>query len=359
MPTETLSTNESAIQHNPQQTPRGVTLQRLMQTLNGFAPGIMIDAGIELGIFDALSSGPLTSGEVAERCRLSVRGTRRVLDALASLDWLKKSDGRYTLVPESATFLVKTSPAFLGGIVRQHLHRMLPVWQQLESVMRTGAPAKSLDGEQEGSTYFRDFVPALFSLNHAAGRVLAKTLLAERGDRPIRVLDVGAGSGVFGIAFAAETPRVTVTAADWKEVLSVTRQIAREWKVEKQFSFAEGDLFESDFGSGFDVAVLGNILHMEGEERCRELLRKVYGALSAGGTVAIFEFVPEDDRSGPAMPLIFSITMLLHTAQGDTYTLRELSQWLAEAGFRNIRRLETPSPCPAILADKPADEHRL
>jgi 3-hydroxy-5-methyl-1-naphthoate 3-O-methyltransferase len=357
MSTETVTTYGNETQTTAPTAP-AVTPQRLMQTLNGYAPGIMIDAAIQLGIFDALSSGALTSTEVAERCRLSVRGTRPVLDALAGLDWLKKEDDRYSLVPESTTFLVKTSPAFQGGIVRHHLHKMLPVWQQLENVMRSGTPAKCLDGEQEGSAYFREFVPALFSLNYAAGRMLAKTLLAEREDRPVRVLDVGAGSGVFGIAFAAANPRVAVTAADWKDVLSITREIARQWNVLDRFSFAEGDLFESDFGSGFDVAVLGNILHMEGPERCQALLRKTYGALSSGGTIAIFEFVPEDDRSGPPMPLIFSVTMLVHTTNGDTYTFSQLNQWLAEAGFSNVRRLDTPSPCPVILADKPAREHR-
>jgi ubiquinone/menaquinone biosynthesis C-methylase UbiE len=211
-----------------------------------------------------------------------------------------------------------------------------------------------MNEEQTGAAFFRDLVPALFAVNHASARVLAQAILTQRGTRPTKVLEVGAGSGVFGVAFAAASPTVTVTAADWKDVLATAREIARKWNVLDRFSFAEGDLFDSEFGRGFDVATLANILHMESPERCQALLQKVYHSLAPEGTVAILEFVPNDERTGEPTHLIFAVNMLVHTAQGGTYTFREMQQWLLDAGFENVRRLETPSPSPAILADKPA-----
>jgi ubiquinone/menaquinone biosynthesis C-methylase UbiE len=331
----------------------GLSPKQLRETVFGFAPVIMLDAAVRLGVFDALSAGPLTSADVAQRCQISTRGTRPLLDALASLQFLKKEDGRYSLVPESATFLVKTSAAFLGGFIQHNVHNMLPAWQQLESVIRTGNPARSLDSEQQGAAFFRDFVPALFAMSQITAGVLAETILRERGNGSTKVLDVGAGSAVFGIAFAAANPNATVTAADWKEVLDVAREITRKWNVFDRFSFAEGDIFESEFGSGFDVAVLGNILHMEGPERCQALVRKVHEALAPGGTIAVMEYVPDDERTGQPVHLIFAVNMLVNTTAGDTYTFREINQWLVEAGFKNVRQVDTPSPAPAILADKP------
>lgn len=313
----------------------------------------MLDAAVNLGIFDALSAGPLTSVELAQHCHMSMRGARPLLDALASLRFLKKEDGRYSLASDSAAFLVKTSPTFLGGFVQHNVHNLLPAWQQLETVVRTGKPAKSLDSEQQGAAFFKDFVPALFTMSQAAARVLAEAILKERDNTPMRVLDVGAGSGVFGIALAAASRDATVTLADWKEVLNVAREIARERDVLDRLSFIEGDLFESDFASDFDVATLGNILHMESAERCQILLRKVYQALAPGGTIAIIEYVPDDDRTGQPISLIFAVNMLVNTTGGDTYTFGEINEWLLQAGFENTRRVDTPSPSPAILAAKP------
>ncbi|HEX5324133.1 MAG TPA: methyltransferase, partial [Capsulimonadaceae bacterium] len=83
-------------------------------------------------------------------------------------------------------------------------------------------------------------------------------------------------------------------------------------------------------------------------------LKKVYAALAPGGTIAIAEMVPNDERTGPPFPLIFAVNMLVNTEKGDTYTFGELSQWLREAGFTDCRTLDAPGPSPLILATKPA-----
>ena len=114
----------------------------------------------------------------------------------------------------------------------------------------------------------------------------------------------------------------------------------------------EGDLLEADLGSGYQVAVLGQILHSEGEQRSRELLGKVAASLSPGGTIAIAEIVPDEERTGPAHALIFAVNMLVHTEKGDTFTYGEISDWLEAAGFADIRQLEAPGPSPLILAQR-------
>jgi Cft2 family RNA processing exonuclease len=114
-----------------------------------------------------------------------------------------------------------------------------------------------------------------------------------------------------------------------------------------------GDFVAADFGHGHQVAVLGHILHSEGEHRGRQLVRKICEALAPGGTLAIQEFMPNDDRTGPALPLLFAVNMLVNTDQGDTYTFAEMSTWLKEVGYINVRLLEVPGPSPLVLANKP------
>ena len=167
------------------------------------------------------------------------------------------------------------------------------------------------------------------------------------------VLDIGAGSGVWGIALAKQSPRVRIHAVDWPEVLKVTRRVAAKHGVAKRLTTASGDFFEADFGKGHRVATIGHILHSEGRERSRRLLKKVFDALAPGGTVAIQEFMVDEDRSGPPNSLFFAVNMLVNTEAGDAFTFGEMSQWLRQAGFKNRRLLGVPSVSPLILADKP------
>ncbi|HWH70986.1 MAG TPA: methyltransferase, partial [Candidatus Sulfotelmatobacter sp.] len=90
----------------------------------------------------------------------------------------------------------------------------------------------------------------------------------------------------------------------------------------------------------------------EGPERSRSLLRKVFEALAPGGTVVISEFMPNQDRTGPPNALIFAVNMLIHTEEGGTFTFEEISQWLQEAGFEQMRLLEAPAPSPLVLGTK-------
>jgi SAM-dependent methyltransferase len=122
--------------------------------------------------------------------------------------------------------------------------------------------------------------------------------------------------------------------------------------VADRFSFIRGDVLEVDFGNDYDIATLGHILHTEGEERSRKLLKKVFGALKPGGTIAIGEWLVEDDRTGPLNGLIFAVNMLVHSERGDTFSFNEIKNWLEDSGFKKVRKLQAPGPSPLILATK-------
>jgi O-methyltransferase domain len=124
-------------------------------------------------------------------------------------------------------------------------------------------------------------------------------------------------------------------------------------RISGQFHTVDGDLLAADFGTVHVVATVGHILHSEGEARSRTLLKKVFDALAPGGTNAFAEFVPNDDRTGPAAPLSFTVNMLMKTALGDVFTFREISAWLTAGGFEDARQLDAPSVSPLILANKP------
>src|SRR5205085_4589631 len=113
-------------------------------------------------------------------------------------------------------------------------------------------------------------------------------------DSTFRVLDIAAGSGIWGIALAQKSPKVEVTAVDWPGMIPTTKRITQNFGVGNQFRFIEGDIGTADFGSGYDAVTLGHILHSEGEKRSRSLLQKVSRALKPGGTIAIADWLVND-----------------------------------------------------------------
>jgi ubiquinone/menaquinone biosynthesis C-methylase UbiE len=330
------------------------TPERLMQIAWGYAPPLIIEASVRHGIFDLLDGGPRTIPQIAQETGASVRGLTALLNGLVSLQLLSRKGGRYGLTAESAEFLVSTKPSYHGVFFRHISDQLMPAWLQLPEVVRTGQPARQIDTANESAEFFAKFVESIFPLSFPAASAFGQHLKIARLKQPSSVLDIGAGSGVWGIALAKQSPQVRITAVDWPQVLEVTRRVATRHGVGDRLTTSAGDLAEAEFGSGHQIATVGHILHSEGAGRSRRLIRKIFDALAPGGVIAIQEFLPNDERTGPPTALIFALNMLVNTVEGDTFTFPEISAWLKEAGFRNPRLLDVPAVSPLILADKPA-----
>jgi len=315
---------------------------------------LMIESAVRCGLFDALESGAKTAAELAAQASISERGTRAVLNALTSIELLRKdAGGRYSLMPESAAFLVSTKPGFMGGMFKHTSSQLLPRWMNLRQVVETGKPVQAVNDETGGAAFFHEFVEDIFPMSFPSAQVLAETLALDDAAAPVRVLDIAAGSGVWGIVLAQRYSQVRVTAVDWPGVLDVTRRVAGRFGVGDRLETVAGDLAEADFGSDYQVATLGHILHSEGETRSRQLLSKVFNALAPGGTIAIAEFLVDDARAANTRGLIFAVNMLVNTDDGDTFSFNEIAGWLRLAGFENARTVESPGPSPLILANRP------
>jgi len=328
-----------------------VTPDRILQIAWGYAPPIIVATAAKLNLFDALEHGPQTAAAVARRTKTSERGIRPLLNALVGLQLLAKSGkDQYALTPESAAFLVSGKPGYLGTVL-QHLGRdLVPQWLELPDTVQSGRPVRDVS-QEAGAEFFESLVVGLFPLNFPAAQALG-TALNLGAAKPIKILDIAAGSGVWGIGIAQHAAGSTVTAVDWPNVLEVTKRFAAEHGMADRFSYVAGDMQTVNFGHGYDVAVLGHILHSEGEKKSRELLKKVAQSLAPGGIIAIPEYLVNEERTGPPMGLFFAINMLVNTDEGDTFSYEEISQWLQEAGFTNPRKIEPGGPAAVVVAQK-------
>src|SRR5262245_23655832 len=141
---------------------------------------------------------------------------------------------------------------------------------------------------------------------------------------------------------ARAATHVRVTAVDWPGVIPITQKVTARFGVADRFRFVAGDLLEANVGSGHAIVTAGHILHSEGEARSRLLLEKAFDALAPGGTIAIAEILVDANRTAPLPALIFAVNMLVNSDQGDTFSLGEISGWLRDAGFEQVRTVEAP-----------------
>jgi len=331
-----------------------LTPERLQQLGFAYAPPLIISAAVNNKVFDTLEAGPKTVEQVKKQTGASARGLRVIMDALVGLELLKKDrQSRYSLTAESEAFLVSEKPGTLAGFFGSILPVMISRWLRLTDTVRDGRPPVAVNQETEGTEFFSQLVETIIPMSYPAAQKLADHLKIAKAKEHVRVIDVAAGSGIWGIAVAQRSPHVRVTAVDWAGMIPTTKRITEKFGARDRFEFIEGDLSEANFGSGYDLATLGHILHSEGEQRGRQLLKKISRALKSGGTIAIAEWLVNDDRTKPLPSLMFAVQMLVNTEKGNTFSFNEIKKWLEEAGFKKVRKLNAPGPSPLILATKP------
>ncbi len=325
------------------------SLDTISQMNFSMAGARVLATAVQLGIFSAIAAGNAAAADVAKAAGADRRATQMLLDALTAFGLLTKQGDRYSLPAASAQYLVKKSPDYMGFMVEND--DLWDSWGQLTEVVRRGKPARQVDKQHLAEEFFPVLVRSLHIMNREPARRMAAAL--GMNGKALQVLDVACGSGVWSIAIAESNSHSRVTAQDFPAVLQTTRQFVRQHEVEKQYDYLPGDLKEADFGEGrFDLALLGNICHSEGEESSRNLFKRLFRALKPGGRVAIIEAIPNEERSGPPFPLIFALTMLLNTEVGGTYTLGEYTRWLKEAGFSRVETKDIGSHSPLVLGLK-------
>lgn len=313
--------------------------------------GLALAAAIELDIFGHIADGKHRADQIAAAASASEDAIRRLLDALCGMGYLKKTAARYRLQRIAAEHLVRGKPLYMGDAAAIG-KMMLGPWSRLHETVQTGRQLNAGISMAEREAFFSRLVPAIFPASFVAASAAVKKMPVRRLNMIRRILDIGAGAAAWSIPFAKALRQARVTVVDYPAVTRVTREYAEKFGVANRYDYKEGDFNQVDFGSGFDLALLGHIVHGAGAALGRNLLRKTCEALRKGGMLLIGEFVPNNDRNGPALPLLFGLNMLLATPSGDVFTMAEYRAWLKEAGFSKAATLPVPHVSPLILATR-------
>ena len=324
------------------------------QTINAYQRTEALKAAIELEVFTAIGEGNTTVAQIAQRCQTSEKGMRVLCDYLTLMGMITKQSNNYALTLDSATFLDKRSPAYIGGATGFLCSPTLSDgFKHIAEAVRRGGTVIENDGTvAPDNPVWVDFARSMGAMMGLPSQLMAQ-LVDPNPDRKLRILDIAAGHGLFGIGFAKNNPQAEITALDWTAVLEVAKENAQKAGVADRYHTIEGSAFDVDLGTGYDLVLLTNFLHHFDPATCEKLLRKVHGALADGGRAVTLEFVPNDDRVTPPDSAQFSMVMLTSTPSGDAYTFAEFERMFANAGFsRSTMHPLPPTMEHVIISEK-------
>ena len=315
----------------------------IFDMLLAFQRTAALHAAIELDLFRWIGEGIRDTKSLAERCSASERGIRILCDYLTISEVLVKEGNEYRHSPLSAAFLDPQSPTSVASISRFLGDPMLSrPFEHLADIVRNGRTSLPGDGSVEAENpvwveFAHSMAPMMAPMAAPLGAIVLEGLSGD-----LRVLDIAAGHGLFGIAVAKQAPRARVVAQDWAHVLEVAKANARKAGVSDRYETLPGSAFDVNYGGPYDIVLLTNFLHHFDTPTCVGLLKKVHAALKPGGKVAALEFVPNEDKVSPPMAAGFALTMLATTPAGDAYTFREYEAMYMQAGFRDVAAQPVP-----------------
>ena len=319
----------------------------MFQAFNAYHLTAALKGAIELDLFTLIDTGATTAAQLARRANASERGVRIVCDFLTVNGFLTKKESIYSLTPDSAFFLSKQSPAYMGTAIFFLAHpAQMSGFLDMAAVIRKGGSVQDQNAVAPDHPFWVDFARNMAPIS-AVGAPAMAAILAKPGV-PQKVLDVASGPGAYGIEIARRNAEARITGLDWKNVVAVSAENAAQAGLADRYSTVGGDIFSADFGKDYDLILLPNILHHFDAETNVKLLRRMRAALRSNGTLATVEFVPNPDRVSPPAAATFSLVMLTQTPSGDAFTLAELQGMFQQAGFGASTTHEIP-PSPQTL----------
>ena len=327
----------------------GAMAERVSDLARRFMESRVLLTAAELDIFTTLGTHARTAAEVAQGLGGSVRAATILLDTLAAMGFVAKESGVYRLAP-GAEALSSTPPHSILPIVL-HAASMWQRWSNLTDVARAQHPTLHSRNERPPA----QLEAFIGSMHLRALRDADEVVAAVHPGTARRMIDVGGGPGTYTLAFLRMSPCMRATIVDLPSVIKIARRHAEASGLQHRVQLVAADIANDPLPSGFDLAFVSAIIHMNGPDENERLYRKVYDALVPGGRIVIRDHVMTPDHTHPLSGALFAVNMLVSTSFGTTYTLDEIAYGLHQAGFIRvnlIRRLEMSS---LVEAWRPGD----
>ncbi len=324
--------------------------EHFFRTITAFHQTQVLKGALDLDVFTAIGEGHTTPRALAAARQASERGMRILCDYLTVTGFLTKDRGEYHLTPDSAVFLDRRQPSYVGGATEFLIAPMMTqVFSDVAAAVRKGGTVVGDEGTVSADNpiwiqFARAMQPMAFGMaQHLPG------LVPLDSNRRTKVLDIAASHGIYGLLYAQRFPNAEIVAVDSPAVLEVGRANAHRFGASARWHELPGSAFDVDFGTGFDLVLIPNFFHHFDQATCEGLMRKIRSALAEGGNAVTVEFVPNESRTEPPGSATFSMIMLASTAAGDAYTFAEFERMFANAGFSRSELHQLPNAFQQII----------
>lgn len=332
----------------------------ILQIGMGFLASKTLLSAVELDLFTHLGSSSLSGPEIAKRLGLHARGLFDFLDALVSLGVLERSgdgpEGRYGNTPQSAAFLNKKNPTYVGGILEMANARLYRFWGDLTTALKTGQPQNEMKsgGDSPFEAMYAEeqrleqFLNAMQGVQTANFRALAAKVDLGAYET---LLDIGGANAFLSTVMARKYPKLQCISFDLPQVAPIARRRIAELGLGERIKVMSGNFF-TDVLPRADVITMGNILHDWDEEQKQALIAKAHAALNGEGLFIAIENVIDDARRTNTFGLLMSLTMLIEMPGGFDYTGAQFDRWCKAAGFKRTEVIPLAGPSSAAIAYK-------
>jgi hypothetical protein len=337
-----------------------LTPARIMEVGMAFWPAKVLLSAVKTGVFTTLGEGAKTGRELQNALGFHPRATSDFFDALVALKFLER-DGegdmaKYKNTEETALFLDRNSPQFMGGFLEMANDRLYRYWGDLVDALKTGSPQNetktggdSIFGElYKDPAKLEQFMDAMAGIS--CGNFMA---LAEKVDfsKYKTLTDVGGATGLLSMCIAKQYPNIQCTSADLPEATAIAKRKIDDAGMSDRISAQALDFFKDPIPAA-DVVTMGMILHDWNLENKMMLIQKAYDALPKGGAFIVVETIIDDARRENAFGLMMSLNMLIEFGEAFDYTGADFDKWCKEVGFDRTEVVHLAGPASAAIAYK-------
>ncbi len=303
-------------------------------------------AACELDVFSRLNDFK-SSKALANELGVKERYLDRLLNTLVVLGLLEKKDGMFKNTEVSGRYLDKNSTEYLLGLM--HQAHVFYGWALLTDVIKRGVSAKNLPFGKPIENWVEPFITAM--QQYASERAPKLIDLIDFSGCK-KFLDLGGGSGANSVEVAKRFPEAEVFIFDLPEVIPITKKFVSKTGDFKNIHYLEGDYLKRDLGGSYDIILLSNIIHAHGKDEVERIFSACNKALKKKGKIVVHEFLVDGERISPPWSVFFSINMLVHTENGDTYTENEIKELFEKTGFSFISNTPTGLNSDVVIGEK-------
>ena len=319
----------------------------IRELANSFRESRTFLSAFELKIFTVLDKHMMTSDEVAQKIRANSRSADRLMNALCAMGLLKKTHNKFYNTDLASKYLIEGKPEFMGNLY--HLNNLWDSWSYLTGSVIKGSSEVDDEEKPDGDNWVEAFIGAMHYRGIKQGKILAMMIDITNVKQ---MLDVGGGSAAFSMEMVKKNYAINAVVLDLPYVIPLTKRYVSEAGLTEKFKFIEGDYLTREFEGNYDLVLLSAIIHINNYEQNKVLIKKCADALNKGGMIVISDFIMDEDRTKPYHGAMFSLNMLVGTANGDTYTEQEIREWFGYAGLSNIERKNTSFGADLMIAVK-------